>query len=315
MLARKQALFLHRQALRQYRPSPTPSDQRQLKMLLDQLDEDDNDDMWVDEAHAFGYPSLAPPAAVAASLAAAGPAAPSAGPAAASNSATPDPAASAVEASLGTGSSAASIPEYSEWLESVHASSFVAPAVLEAGLARAHAVPVAVAAPRPTSQLSQPPARSSAPETSAAIYPSGTLGRTMSADHLQEQLLRQLSLQQQQQHELLSAHADSIYSIPKNTHVTGSIGPAKSAWKLGGLKYVPREESKRIRVAAQQRRKAHRDSHQQSTISRLSTSRGTTSRRRDRRRSVHRSVISSMGASGEMSAGVTSSNFESFHAW
>ncbi|KAJ1344497.1 hypothetical protein BSLG_000021 [Batrachochytrium salamandrivorans] len=68
-----------------------------------------------------------------------------------------------------------------------------------------------------------------------------------------------------QQNQMLgSSISDSEFKSPRGMHIIGASEPSKSTWKLGGLKYVTREESRRIRAerrAAQQRRRSNRDSH------------------------------------------------------
>ncbi|KAH6597610.1 hypothetical protein BASA61_003063 [Batrachochytrium salamandrivorans] len=120
-----------------------------------------------------------------------------------------------------------------------------------------------------------------------------------------------------QQNQMLgSSISDSEFKSPRGMHIIGASEPSKSTWKLGGLKYVTREESRRIRAerrAAQQRRRSNRDSH--SLLSRVSSTPAARHTKDQRKRSSRRSMLSSIGFSGEQSLGINSSEYESFHAW
>ncbi|EGF82942.1 hypothetical protein BATDEDRAFT_21190 [Batrachochytrium dendrobatidis JAM81] len=213
------------------------------------------------------------------------------------------------------------IAEYSEWLESVHGAQTSSLLDLEGAFGSEDCKSVTQSESKLAVRLSNQPR--SRPHSRNGSITDGANSQRQHQSYTAHQsfearLKQQLHLQQYQHQQLiLSRVAENVSTSPRGMHVIDSIDTSKSTWKLGGLKYISREESKRLHAErrAAARRRSHRESH--SMVSRVSSTaqRRHDQKRRSSRRSSRRSMLSSVGISGEQSFGVNSSEYESFHAW
>ncbi|KAI8925063.1 hypothetical protein BC831DRAFT_462745 [Entophlyctis helioformis] len=166
----------------------------------------------------------------------------------------------------------------------------------------------------------------------------------------QQQQQQQLELQQQrqynemmearmreQQQAAIKALVSSQYATPSGT-IFGSMPASKATWKLGGLKYLTRDEARRQRAQrkADEQLSRYQANHMQQRESLASRISSAVRGRRDhtgvasgnhtgsffnqRRRSSRKSTLSSVtgngkSVTGEQSVGVTSSVYDTFNVW